>query len=1638
MYNSWAGQSHVGSVDARVPFSSQHNNPHMSFVSQPSQAGKMQGGGLYNGSALSDTNNPLHNFFGMPSKTIKPNYNNSMEEDIKDMYQAYVGQSQTMERVMITKQTNTMMWPITEIMPWKVAPGMHFGWSKWIFNDEYLGDRPEQGVSRVIRNYEASGSESLKPKGLSFMMEQGFWDTEKGEMCFWLNIKQINNAVADYFAFGIIYALGQCKLPDEFRAQRGDNDQKVEDKIFENLSYFAILQRKKHGFAMLLKKAQAVMQSQARRNGNIAIMPEGSMFALQQANLDVLNVNAQEKMRIDSFGSSAVAIRESRRFLIGERQLINPLRELREWGDFTYMTATAKKDTRDIWVWNEALDFYSHLSHREMLGYTGIFEGMSGQTNATSGRTNNAKKGGGFKGITRGDVLRQRSFFHGIEDDDEQQDDDGLERVRVGTGGRYGSSRKRKFIGGDSKYEPKSDNNNKGASMQLTTLGRKWLTSKYDNWWHLCQTTGDAPLILSAVLESSKSHELTKELVTALYRDEARQLTVNLESASAAIAANEAKLKSYASALSKGVRIITQIANAHPDGKLGEDDTQKVKAITEVMATVVANSTALVNQNNQVAQENAVQLAPSGVTATVSAMINEIGVPHVPGIVSNVDVPIVVNDISGNAPAIQAAVEAVQAAGSDAPPPPPSGGPPDLESPPPSTPVRRSVPSTSNVGATYADDMARIQSGAALGGLRKVQRDANGRPIGRTAPAPTVMQGAATTAAKAIEFAKQKQIEEERVAKALANVQGGTGAGQADDDGFDDEVEEVKHSTPTTSTGKGKVPTLKGKVIPFSHTYETIQTLVEAESKKPNSTVAQDGLVDIARKLGNRSESIQSVLVYLELLTQGDIKEGIDLFHSEEYLTKAWQADTQACEASLPTHGGIVESLSSAFPSGSIGLFAPSSGTTERTVAIIRDPKTAFIVSQKYKLLLKFSDPNTAIQLINQNITKKKRAQSQKSKEAEHAMNHLSTRFALNVLSSMIIQQVFVPIGSQAEQQARANLYSQWMSRLKKDEDAFKAYQGWKDSAFCTAQIGINDQVSLLAVYVMTHYEGLASVSNPDTVEALIYSDPTVKGIVASIQTKWSTKWNFIKDDGTEEKRVIGKTAKEILDRYQQYYQHSSAANWAGKEASKTEDVAKLLNYVRTDAIAQYKAAGFPEDPMVDDGQALLMALGEFISSSSNTFPSLTLPVYRFLLQFIERTLIKYKSVGLQRSIFTPDYRHVILDALDSFFHANAHKVFQGDGDMSVAFITFVDAVHTEYTKLNADPSKAYTGPVTHNPVLDAAFVDFIKQLSAAEKQRHTSNSPVDLYYSISGFQESSLESGKFIRRTPLQRIQAGEQLSASEIRHILVERSDFSSCAFIQFILDNDLPCPLGVINFRPHIRFMSYKFILTVDGGEVGHSYFLKPNFMFAESATVKTTYGHYTVSGRPVIEDPSLVVVIPDVYVTDYAGGWDITHWDAGNPDHLAVHKQNPYTFSMYHMAVESNWVPVKSFMDITGLPLDIDRTISSMDIDIGSGGGTDIRRSYSSAAFYSSADVWHFDQFLGILQGAEAGTVGVQKRNTLCFQGYQRMIDPLNPSKNSIVCDQGPFAGAIYPGSARDRKTGGPVMKEINYADTYSAA
>ena len=105
---------------------------------------------------------------------------------------------------LITKDDD---WYTRVILPWEFTEELHVQWNIWRFNKTMMDYEPHQGVPRYVTQESETHGDSLVRRGLAFIIEHGFYQTELGRQHYLMNLRQIVEAVHETVYFGVIHTL---------------------------------------------------------------------------------------------------------------------------------------------------------------------------------------------------------------------------------------------------------------------------------------------------------------------------------------------------------------------------------------------------------------------------------------------------------------------------------------------------------------------------------------------------------------------------------------------------------------------------------------------------------------------------------------------------------------------------------------------------------------------------------------------------------------------------------------------------------------------------------------------------------------------------------------------------------------------------------------------------------------------------------------------------------------------------------------------------------------------------------------------------------------------------------------------------------------------------------------------------------------------------------------------------------------------------------------------------------------------------------------------------------------------------------------------------------------------------------------
>lgn len=201
-----------------------------------------------------NADNPFEPFFGPVS--VQDGQNVSSESvfahETYNMPEAYKGRNLFLGDMLDFLITRTDDWYTARVMPWRATDQIHVAWNVFRFNKTMADLQPHQGVPRYITAESEEHSDSLVRRGLAFIIEHGFYATERGRQHYLLNLENITESVHMTCYYGVLHALlsgkGHWK---EWQRQYGRRVSRVDDLLRMERNRWAIAQKSERGMYLL-------------------------------------------------------------------------------------------------------------------------------------------------------------------------------------------------------------------------------------------------------------------------------------------------------------------------------------------------------------------------------------------------------------------------------------------------------------------------------------------------------------------------------------------------------------------------------------------------------------------------------------------------------------------------------------------------------------------------------------------------------------------------------------------------------------------------------------------------------------------------------------------------------------------------------------------------------------------------------------------------------------------------------------------------------------------------------------------------------------------------------------------------------------------------------------------------------------------------------------------------------------------------------------------------------------------------------------------------------------------------------------------------------------------------------------------
>ena len=219
--------------------------------------------------------NPWKEFFGEPRYPHNTDSYSDKDRATWTLPEAYKGKNLEIANTMDLLAFHEDSWYTQVGLPIrKVENTMEISWSKWEFQPTILNVNPERGVVRLVQSQRKTEKDTFIRRGIGFLLEHGFMNTELGRQHYAMNLQQINKAVTETNNFGVIYAYLSCDDANkEWQDESGYYDgMQAKEILKQNLFFWDIVKQTKNGFVLLDTHVTERMR-QYKGKANMWIVP---------------------------------------------------------------------------------------------------------------------------------------------------------------------------------------------------------------------------------------------------------------------------------------------------------------------------------------------------------------------------------------------------------------------------------------------------------------------------------------------------------------------------------------------------------------------------------------------------------------------------------------------------------------------------------------------------------------------------------------------------------------------------------------------------------------------------------------------------------------------------------------------------------------------------------------------------------------------------------------------------------------------------------------------------------------------------------------------------------------------------------------------------------------------------------------------------------------------------------------------------------------------------------------------------------------------------------------------------------------------------------------------------------------------
>lgn len=260
---------------------------------------------------------------------------------------AFWGKSKAMETLVEFRVTSKSEWYTTDLMPWEQSEDLNLSWTVLQYKKSYFEVEPYGGNPNYIESSIEGYSDKMIQRGMAFTIAHGFWKTEMGKQQYKMNFEVLESSAQLTVYHLIIMSILRAKnVYRNFELKFKSPATTIPQALKRLKIRWAILNKGMDEF----RKFHADLVEVMERNGvkpNLWALPPKSKILMTHAHKSETEYSSAGELAIRARQEGQRAVDTFRGLKVFETtvfnevmfgQLFNPLRRLREYGSFHWIT----------------------------------------------------------------------------------------------------------------------------------------------------------------------------------------------------------------------------------------------------------------------------------------------------------------------------------------------------------------------------------------------------------------------------------------------------------------------------------------------------------------------------------------------------------------------------------------------------------------------------------------------------------------------------------------------------------------------------------------------------------------------------------------------------------------------------------------------------------------------------------------------------------------------------------------------------------------------------------------------------------------------------------------------------------------------------------------------------------------------------------------------------------------------------------------------------------------------------------------------------------------------------------------------------------------------------------------------------